>query len=329
MTYLSLVTAARNDDYGGNQLQRMQCFLDSVLAFSDEYSADIEVIIVEWNPPEDQPLLKDELSNNYPESSTVVRFIQVANKIHESLPNSDEMPLFEYIAKNAGIKRAKGDYILATNPDLIYNKELIRFFSEKKLQDDKFYRINRYDVGELVPLNLTVEERLKFCSNNTTEIRRRSNYWSKDSLYNYMKDLVYDHIFDLRKAKVNLQSLLTLKSPSSIYELHCHSSGGFLLTAKENWYDLRGYPELDLNFHIDSFGVVNMAASGLEQEILENPIKMYHPEHETYHEERPQLDWGGLVRESQKMLREGEPRILNDEDWGLGDRELQEYKLRR
>ena len=50
---ISFVVAARNDDYGGNFLHRMQVFVDNVMTLSSQEDLSAELMIVEWNPPAD------------------------------------------------------------------------------------------------------------------------------------------------------------------------------------------------------------------------------------------------------------------------------------
>ncbi len=59
--YLSLVVTARNDDHGGNLLDRMQAFVSGWISQARRYSIPSELIIVEWNPPPDRPRLAEAL----------------------------------------------------------------------------------------------------------------------------------------------------------------------------------------------------------------------------------------------------------------------------
>ncbi len=54
---LSVVVVSRNDNHGGNMLQRMQLFVTDWLEQARRYALDSELIIVEWNPLPDRPRL--------------------------------------------------------------------------------------------------------------------------------------------------------------------------------------------------------------------------------------------------------------------------------
>ena len=98
--YLSVVVTSRNDDHGGNLLQRMQIFINSLATQIRNFSLSAELIIVEWNPPENRPRLSRVLQ--WPKGMRV-RIIEVPSAIHRRFNLSDKLPLFQMIAKNVGI----------------------------------------------------------------------------------------------------------------------------------------------------------------------------------------------------------------------------------
>src|ERR1700730_13424358 len=110
--YISLVVTARNDDHGGNLLGRMQIFVSGWIAQSRRHNLPSELIIVEWNPPPDHPRLRDAL--RWPEDfgPCRVRFIEVPAELHRRFRNAEALLLYQMIAKNVGIRRACGQFIL-------------------------------------------------------------------------------------------------------------------------------------------------------------------------------------------------------------------------
>ena len=82
------------------------------------------------------------------------------------------MPIFEYIAKNVGIRRANGEFVLVTNPDVLYNRPLLSLFAKRRLERDRYYRADRYDV--LLPLpGGSYRDKLGFCAANFVRINVR------------------------------------------------------------------------------------------------------------------------------------------------------------
>ena len=123
--YLSVVVVSRNDDHGGNPLLRTQLCINSLYEQCNRYRLPIELIVVDWNPPLDRPGLADVIQ--WPEDRRFIRtrVISVPPKFHRKLPHSEDLPLFQMIGKNVGIRRANGEYVLATNIDILFSDELM------------------------------------------------------------------------------------------------------------------------------------------------------------------------------------------------------------
>src|SRR5438270_7482658 len=171
--YISVVVAARNDNHGGNMLTRMQAFIDSWLGQSKRYSLPSEIIVVEWNPPPDRAKLADEL--RWPSDTTPcdVRFIEVPAEIHQTFANSAAIPLHQMIAKNVGIRRSRGEYVLGTNLDIVFSSELMQFLAARQLEPGVMYRIDRHDVSSGIPAEATLDELLAFCNNHILRVFTR------------------------------------------------------------------------------------------------------------------------------------------------------------
>jgi hypothetical protein len=69
-----------------------------------------------------------------------------------------------------GIRRARGEYIVCTNIDIIFSDELISFLAKKQLKPDKVYRSLRVDADENVPADQPVEEVLQYCRDNVIRV---------------------------------------------------------------------------------------------------------------------------------------------------------------
>ena len=169
--YLSVVVCGRNDNHGGALLERTQVFLDCFFQQCEKHRIDSELIFVEWNPPENKAPLQQAL--RWPRSNEwcTARILQVPKEVHLKLRHATELPLFQMIAKNVGIRAAKGKFVLATNIDIIFSDSLMEFIREKRLISGNLYRVDRYDVPPEV-LGTTLDERLHFCSKNILRINK-------------------------------------------------------------------------------------------------------------------------------------------------------------
>lgn len=148
---LSFVIPARNDNYGGDFLPRLQTSLDNFFQSSAIFSLDAEVVLVEWNNPIGALEFQDAL--NWDHVTIPVRIIHVPGKIHDSLPGSKNGPLFFGYGCNVGIRRAAGQFVLTSTADIIHSADMISFLSKTILDNDCFYAAVRHDIddyGEVV-----------------------------------------------------------------------------------------------------------------------------------------------------------------------------------
>ncbi|MEM7033266.1 MAG: glycosyltransferase family A protein [Chloroflexota bacterium] len=338
--YLTIVLTSRNDDYAGGMLPRLQICIDSFLEQAERHHLELELILVDWNPPSDSPPLKDALT--WPKSScyTTVRVIDVPQELHQQLPLANKLPFLAHAARNVGIRRAKGKFVLVTATDILFSEQLIVYLASKPLQEDKNYRVSRHDVPDEVIEIATLEDRLNFCENNVGRI------------YGRPEQGVYG--FPL---------------------LHTFACGDFVLLSKRNYFKLNGIPEERQyhSFHFDTVFCYMMYASEIQEVILNDPHRIYHMDHESNSipstfwlqpkiqglsflskRRRNQLSWlvGKLTGQTNSLDRLGVPYITkygsrtlkrtlanlvqkkapiayNDESWGLGRHILPEATVVR
>lgn len=176
--YLSLVVTARNDDHGGNLLGRMQAFVNGWISQAREHQISCELIFVEWNPPQDRVRLAEAL--HWPEDlgPCTVRFIEVPLVIHRRFKHAEALPLYQMIAKNVGIRRARGKFVLVTNIDILFSSELAKFLSEHRLEPGRMYRIDRHDVMSDVPVDAPAEQQLEYCRKHLIRINVREGTYN-------------------------------------------------------------------------------------------------------------------------------------------------------
>lgn len=337
--YLSIVVAARNDNYGGDFLRRMQLFLSTLAALSDRHRLKAELLIVEWNPPADRPRLGNVIDWPSKGCDLDIRIVEVPEEIHRRFPNSDRMPMFEYTAKNVGIRRARGEFILPTNPDIIFSDELIAFLAQGNVPTESYLKVDRYDIAESPPLRASVDKTLRFCRHNVVRI------WKWDG---FPVDTPLDPSF-LRKVRNGVRSFASRPTPARLAKwmwrrikssnngsspkapelkpekLHLATPGDFILMSGRQWHDLRGFPELPSHSHLDTCLVYLAAATGLK--LLALPHRIYHIEHgRAEHALRPVTD-SETLQAFREMLASNRPVITNGDSWGLGDVVLPEYEI--
>ncbi len=311
--YITFVMVGRNDNYGGDFISRAQASIDSILISCEKYGLNSEVIFVEWNPPSEKPALKNVLA--WPEKLKYcrVKIIEVPPETHNKFPGAGKLPLFEYRGKNVGLRRASGEYILVTNPDIIFSDELIKWLARAKLSSEHFYRIARWDIKSLSLIN-DLGNILEQCKKNVIITH---GYWHSHGA----------HFNPIEFAK-DFFRYIALKITHSPFDYpFAKVAGDFFLMHKNNWYSLRGYPEKENNYFIDGYLCYMALAAGIKQRIISGGGKrIYHQKHWGRREaDTAAIDEYRIARK--RMLKEKKPIIFNDENWGLAGVKLKEYIL--
>ena len=170
--YLSVVVVSRNDDHGGNPLQRTQLCINSLYEQCNRYQLPAELMVVDWNPPPDRPGLAEVIQWPADRRFIRTRVITVPPEFHRSLPHSDNLQLFQMIGKNVGIRRARGEYVLATNIDILFSDELMKYLSKKPLQPGQSYRVDRFDIRNDV-LQEPPEKIMSFCGKHILRVNTK------------------------------------------------------------------------------------------------------------------------------------------------------------
>ena len=126
----------RNDNYGVDFTSRINAFVRSLDYQLEGHRGIVELIVVEWNPLDDRPRLKEILPSV---SNMEMRIITVSKTIHDTIGHP--WPVLEMYGKNVGIRRSRGEYILTTNPDNIFSKEMIAVLISKILDKNSILTI--------------------------------------------------------------------------------------------------------------------------------------------------------------------------------------------
>ncbi len=206
---LSAVVITRNDNYGGNLNDRATYCLNSLINTFDE------VFLIDWNSPT-YPLLWDIQDNiNFKNN---LHHIVITPEIASQLTNNDPQAqkCCEVLARNIGIRRATGDYIVSTNIDVICPR---RDQLEKTIQDDfvdnTFYTISRR--------HLTWEMIEEFHGGE-----RKYKEWEKlrDNLIQTSEERRYEE---------------TVVEGDNYSIINC--CGDFQIAPKKLWNDIRGFEE--------------------------------------------------------------------------------------
>src|SRR5690606_35579077 len=149
-------------------------------------------------------------------------------------------------AINVGIRRARGKFVLPIASDVVFTDECFRWIGEKKLDENAFYRCNRYDVSPSVFEGSKTDDRASFFKE------------------------CKDHI-------VKSHLPISPEEAVDIPNLHTNACGDFCLASKEKFMKIRGFKEgADAGaLDIDGLVIHSLNAIGVKQKILNDSFKVY------------------------------------------------------
>jgi FkbM family methyltransferase len=351
--YLSIVTVSRNDEHGGDPLRRTQIFIDSYAWQAEHYKLETELILIDWNPPKEKPGLADAL--NFPANEYFyARVITVPPEVHEGFRYSEDLPLFQFIGKNAGIRRARGEFILATCMDSVLDDGLFEYLARKKLNKNWVYRVDLYDVKNTI-FDTGHAEQQAFCRNPECEDMTRGKPQKYRGLYKEDRIAVKD-AFRCRKdfpwlEFIDDEGVIIGKSTTANMDnINSNACGDFTLMHREAWNELRGHGEFEsYSMHIDSQLLAHAIFYGFTEVNFIPPFVGYHIAHGfqrkpessfitiTEHLEKmtksnvPVFSWNIYGKDGIapmeiviNLLRQNPRALLNNESWGLRDINLEE-----
>ncbi len=145
--YLTIIATGRNDDFGGDFNGRFF----RALHFNHQQlvAAGVthEFVFVEWRPIDRRPLLASLLADEFADASSLsLRSFVVDPAYHEALSLNPRLQFQEFIAKNVGIRRARGAFVLTTNTDIYFSRGVIARLQESALEPGVLYRAARHDL---------------------------------------------------------------------------------------------------------------------------------------------------------------------------------------
>jgi hypothetical protein len=338
--YLTVVAASRNDDHGGDPLTRTQIFLDNLAQQAESLQLPCEILLVDWNPPADRPDLSQAIDWSFLNAYCHARVVQVPAEIHQRSVCGDKLPLLQMIAKNVGIRRARGEFVLATNIDILFSDELMRFLAQRNLKKGYSYRTDRLDIESGVPAQASSRERLAYAWDHTIRLHQRgkTDFLTPGNPITATSPILFNNpaVFESNQ---DGDHILRLDVPIDM--VHTNACGDFTLLHRDDWERIGGYAEFDLySFHIDSLGCLSAHYSGIREYFLPIPCATFHIEHSIGSGWSPEgqerlftrlaankiwwLPWS-LVSDWVKQIRQNkQPLPFNKDNWGLSDINLPE-----
>ena len=262
--------------------------------------------------------------------------ITVPREVHDALPNANRLPLFQMIAKNAGIRRARAPFVLATNIDILLSDELFAFM-QAGLDANAMYRVDRHDVvaqldGPTLPSPAECRA-LPPIREHSLEGLRYPNGPPPTQGTQPVEAPPRRPLQELSRLTMAAWDRVALP------KLHTSGCGDFTLASREVWAAMRGYPEWPIfSWHIDGVVLYQAYAGGVRMVNLRPPMVAIHLEHSEGSGWTPEgsrrlfsrLDKSGIPflstqeyrKVARKLVRTKGFQPFNKDDWGLESTEL-------
>jgi len=289
---ISAIIISRNDNYGGHLNERAIYAINSAINTYDE------VIYVDWNSPTHSLLwdIKDNLQSKGNLKHIIIT-PEIASILTNHNPNAQKC--CEVLARNIGIRRATGDYIISTNIDIIHPK-----------REDVEKIINESDGNTMITLSrreVTWEIIKQFHGGEL-----KYNEWSQ------LRDFIY-----INSEERKFEEKTVTGDDYSI--INC--CGDYQLAPKHIWNDIRGFEEeLIYPLFADTNIQKKAVMHGFGLKAIYNP-PMFHINHGS-------KGWGGggiadginTVQNDLYRAVHYQEKTENHESWGLGETEI-EFEL--
>ena len=146
--YLSVVLTGRNDNFGGDFNDRLFAAVAYNHRLLESAGVSCELVFVEWRPVRGRRLLADLLRQHVPQVASRLTTYEVDERYHDAFSQNQRLQFHEFIAKNVGIRRAAGSYVLATNTDIYLSRSVVHLVARQTLRPMVLYRATRVDLKQ-------------------------------------------------------------------------------------------------------------------------------------------------------------------------------------
>jgi hypothetical protein len=272
--YVSFVTYGRNDGYTPSYVRRVSRATLCLTHQLEQAGIDSEIVITDWNPPADRPLLLDSIDPPKSLKHVTIRGIVVGAEHHGRFTASMERGVHTAEAGNVGIRRARGRFVTPKASDTYFSPDVIAMIARRTLDVDTMYRITRYDVA--------VED---------------------ESLLDLDDDALLAKLASLPSSP---HALIRQLPFWELRDLHTNACGDFTLMSAAHWHLLRGHPRdtTILSLDIDSLVMHAAAAQGVGECRWPDSCRVFKPSHGNISSVRVKQIWRPWQRRLDKFLSE-------------------------
>lgn len=143
-TILSIVITGRNDNHNGDFNLRAELAMRHNAALLEHLNLSAEWVWVEWNPIPQKPLLSESVKQWLNPLNVII----VPSSIHTNLCDNPHMGMMQFHAKNAGIRRAAGEWILSMNADTYLTDDVLIYWQNNMHKKKTLFLAERHDFSK-------------------------------------------------------------------------------------------------------------------------------------------------------------------------------------
>ncbi|NBP04163.1 MAG: hypothetical protein EBU90_29525, partial [Proteobacteria bacterium] len=238
---VSAVIVSRNDNYGGNLNERATYCFNSAI---DTYD---EVIYVDWNSPTHSLLYDIQTDIKFKGN---FKHIAITPEIAAILTGGDPyaQKCCEVLARNIGLRRATGDWLISTNIDIIHPKREDLEAVLGSVDSNTFYTISRRH---------TDWEIIKDFNHGESHTNVHFSKWKE--LREYLIEHSEERHFDEKTVEGDDYSII-------------NCCGDFQIAPKHIWNEIRGMEEdLIYSLYADTNVQKKAVMHGFNLKALYNP----------------------------------------------------------
>ncbi len=294
---ISVIMYGRNDSHGYNLHKRAAISLNCISEILTD--PEDEIIFVDYNTPNDMPTFPEAIADTLThKTKSLLRILRIRPEVAAKNAKPSPLVVNEPLSRNVALRRSNpaNRWILSTNPDMIFITRPPWSSLSEIARDlpSGYYGTCRIEIPEILWDDM---DRLEPSANMTM-----LSQWGQDL---HLNEVVFSHsenIFD--------------------------GPGDFQLMSREQLISIAGFDErMVLGWHVDSNICKRMHILFGRTHSLLDQVFGYHCCHTRMASfshttsVRTENDWKSFV------ALVDEPRVLGQDQWGLGVTELEEVAL--
>lgn len=272
--YVSFVLGTRNDGYTAQYAERVNRAAKCLVGQLDRAGVDAEIVICDWNPPADRPLLLEVLDLPDKLQHVSVVGIVVPPDYHTRYAGSHERGIHAGEAANVGLRRARGRFLSTKASDTFFSPQVIERIARHDLDPDTMYRVTRHDVQLDDNAILGLEDDALLA--RLAALPSEEHAWIDQSDYWRLRDL------------------------------HTNACGDFTLLSAAYWHLLGGHQNDNTVLSLDVDSLVMHAAAALHVKECRWPdeCKVFKPAHGNLNQSRVMQTWKPWQQRLDRLLSE-------------------------